>query len=308
MQPGKGGSLVFVAGPSFMPAAYRDTPLAPLLPFRLDRVQQPDAATLSEGYVVQPTDLGMATPAMQIGDTPEESQKIWQGLAPLYWLLRMPEVKPGVRVLAEHPTQTGSDGRHLPVFCIEYVGAGKVLFHATDETWRWRFRIGDRYFARYWGQMLRYLCRTKLEDAKAPVMLTSDRRTYDHGESVALRVRFGDERIAPTADDGVTVVVEVAGRQIDRLQLHRTRLGAGSSKEQWTTWHRATIARGLPRRHRRGPCQPPSFALPCRRARRSTFAWTRPSCGERPSRPVAAITISTVPTDCLPICLRVASL
>ncbi len=36
-QPAKGGALVLIAGPSFMPAAYGDTPLARLLPFRMDR-------------------------------------------------------------------------------------------------------------------------------------------------------------------------------------------------------------------------------------------------------------------------------
>ena len=48
---------------------------------------------------------------------------------------------------------------------MQYVGAGKVLFHATDETWRWRYRVGDVYFARYWVQTIRYLCRSKLADA-----------------------------------------------------------------------------------------------------------------------------------------------
>ena len=71
-QPAKGGSLVLIAGPSYMPAAFRDTPLARLLPFAVDRVRYP-AETLTEGFVVQPTDLGLASPAMQLGDTPEET-------------------------------------------------------------------------------------------------------------------------------------------------------------------------------------------------------------------------------------------
>ena len=77
-----------------------------------------------------------------------------------------------MRVLAEHPTRVGPDGRRLPVFCFQYVGAGKVLFHATDETWRWRYRVGDLYFARYWIQTIRYLCRSKLADAGRAATLT----------------------------------------------------------------------------------------------------------------------------------------
>ncbi len=36
-----------------------------------------------------------------------------------------------------------------------------VLFHTTDETWRWRRRVGDLYFARYWVQALRQLATAK---------------------------------------------------------------------------------------------------------------------------------------------------
>ena len=38
-------------------------------------------------------------------------------------------------------------GLPLPIVCLQFVGAGKVVFHATDETHRWRFRVGDIYFA-----------------------------------------------------------------------------------------------------------------------------------------------------------------
>ena len=57
-----------------MPAAYRDTPLAPLFPFLFPNVRLPKPEeTISEGFAVQPTDLGLASPAMQLGDTPEET-------------------------------------------------------------------------------------------------------------------------------------------------------------------------------------------------------------------------------------------
>ena len=126
---------MLIAGPSYMPAAYRDTPLARLLPFAAESVRYPDpAAVLSEGFVVQPTELGLASPAMQLGDTPEETQAIWRHLPPLYWLLEVPELKPGVRVLAEHPTRVGPDGRHLPVFCLAVRGGGQgaVPRHRRD--------------------------------------------------------------------------------------------------------------------------------------------------------------------------------
>lgn len=220
-QQAKGGGMVFIAGPRHMPQAFRDTPLAALMPVELATVRgpQPDQV-LTEGFPVQPTELGLASPPLQLGDTPAESVAIWQNLPPLYWMLDAPQLRPGVRVLAVNPKRLGPDGEPLPLICLQYVGAGKVLMHLTDETWRWRWRVGDVYFARYWVQMIRYLGRSKLA-AESGAVVTADRREYRRGEPVRLRVRFTDDRKAPTDDDGVTLVVEQEGRPSQRVALHR---------------------------------------------------------------------------------------
>ncbi|MBN2474132.1 MAG: hypothetical protein JXB62_05975 [Pirellulales bacterium] len=227
-QSGKGGALVLIAGARYMPSAYRDTPLARLMPVNIGSVRYPNPdQPITEGFMVRPTELGLDSPAMQLGDDPAQTQAIWHNLSPLYWLLEIPELKPGARVLAEHPTRRGQDGQPLPVICMQYVGAGKVVLHATDETWRWRQRVGDVFFARYWIQMLRYLSRSKLADRGGPAVLTTDRREYAHGDSVRLRVRFSDERLAPAEDDGVVVVVGRQGHKTERVQLHRATAGRG---------------------------------------------------------------------------------
>jgi hypothetical protein len=225
----KGGALVLVAGPNFMPQAYRDTPLARLMPFDPARVRNPEPnKPLTDGFVAQPTELGLASPAMQLGDSPEQSQAIWQKLPPLYWMTGVSDLKPSARVLAEHPTRTGPDGKRLPLIIMQYVGGGgKVLFHATDETYRWRRRVGDLYFARYWIQTLRYLSRSKLAEGDRSARLSTDRRDYPLGDPVRVQVRFTDERMAPLDDNGVTVELEQIGRQTQKVQLHRLETGQG---------------------------------------------------------------------------------
>lgn len=218
----KGGGLVFIAGPRFTPVAYRDTPLAPLMPVDLRSVSTAAVGeSLSESFVMQPSELGLTSPQMQLGDSFEESARIWRSLPGLYWLFESPGLRPAARVLAEHPTQLDAQGRPLPVIAMQFVGAGKVLFHATDETWRWRYRVGDVFFARYWVQTVRYLSRTKLLGKDRSAELTTDRRRYERGETVRFRVRFLDERNAPAIDDGVTVLVEREGHEKQRLSLHR---------------------------------------------------------------------------------------
>jgi len=101
-----------------------------------------------------------------------------------------------------------------------YVPPGKVLWHASDETYRWRYRVGDAIFARYWVQAIRFLSRSKLSGPRG-VELTADRSEYPTGTPVQLRVRFFDEKLAPTADDGVTVFVEGTDPRKRQVKLRR---------------------------------------------------------------------------------------
>ncbi len=224
----KGGGLVFIAGLRFMPDAYRDTPLAALLPLEFDGAApgQPISGR-GEGFQVLPTELGLASPTMQLGDTPEQSREIWSKLPSLYWMFEVSKLKPAVRVLAEDAGRSGDNGAKLPLICLQYAGAGKVLFHAVDSTWRWRYRVGDAFFARYWIQTIRYLSRAKLLGKDRSAELVTDRREYRRGETVLLRARFTDERQAPAEDDGVTIVLEQQGGKNIRVQLQRASMGHG---------------------------------------------------------------------------------
>jgi hypothetical protein len=123
--------------------------------------------------------------------------------------------------LAEHPQRLGTGGQRLPVIMMQYVGAGKVVLHGTDETWRWRLRRGDAHFARYWMQTLRFLSRSRLLGGTRKAEIKPDREDYRHGDVARIRMRFFDERDAPAEDDGVTVIVERSGSKRRRVKMHR---------------------------------------------------------------------------------------
>jgi hypothetical protein len=59
----------------------------------------------------------------------------------------------------------------------------------TDSTWRWRYRLGDTYFYRYWGQVLRTMTPHELPGENRLVRVTVDREKYNAGERVVLRAR-----------------------------------------------------------------------------------------------------------------------
>lgn len=219
----RGGGLIFVAGPRHTPLSYRETPLATLMPIDLDTATAPPlGAVLEDEYAIQPTRLGIDSPQMQLESSLAASLGVWRSLPGVYWLLEASDLRRGARALAVDPTRTGSSGENLPVICMQFLGAGKVIFHATDESYRWsRHEAGEHYFARYWIQTIRYLSRSRLLDGSRLAELTSDREEYRRGQPVRLRVRFFDDRLAPAHDDGVTVVLEREGSKRRQVTLHR---------------------------------------------------------------------------------------
>lgn len=225
----RGGGLIIMAGPKYMPLAFRDSPLAALFPANLDSFSVPDSDTVVKtSFRPRLTPLGQNSPALQLADTTAENLKLWnETLPPLRWFAKVSDLRPGVRVLADHPELRGIDNQPLPLITLQFHGAGKVVFHATDETYRWRFRAGDIYFARYWIQTIRYLSRSKLLGQEEGVELTADREEYQQGEAIRLRARFLDERAAPTEDDGVLCIVQHEAGQRRSVRLRRDALNRG---------------------------------------------------------------------------------
>ncbi len=225
----RGGGLVVLAGPRYTPLAYRDTPLAALLPVNLETASGPlPGAVLDQEFAPQPTRLGIASPQMQLADTLPASLALWREMPPWYWSLTASDLRPGARALAADPGRLGAGGEHLPLISMQFVGAGKVIFHASDETYRWaRHPAGEGYYTRYWVQTLRYLSRAKLLEGGRLAELTSERTEYRRGEAVRLRARFFDDRLAPAADDGVTVMLESDGSQRRQLVLRRDAVNRG---------------------------------------------------------------------------------
>lgn len=211
----RGGGVIFVAGPRHVPQDLRGTPIESLMPFDLETATLAEQDALADDeFNVRPTTLGVQHPILQLGDSDQETRDVWNSLPRVRWMLEAPDVNTTAMVLLEHPTRRNLVGGSLPVLLMQFVGAGKVVFQTIDETYLWaRHHGSDRYHARYWMQMIRYLGRSKLAADQFPAEVTTDMQQYLTNEPVRLRVRFRDDRLAPATEDGVTVAItDLKGR------------------------------------------------------------------------------------------------
>ena len=187
----KGGGFGMIAGPQWSPAAYRNTPIEAVLPVSVLRAEAGwPAEPITEGFRPMLTREGQASSIFRFFSDPLATERYLKDqIQPLYWYSRGITAKPGVgEVYAEHPTDLGPDGRRAPLLVLGRFGAGRTLFSAYDDSWRWRFYTGESIFDTYWVQQLRYLARSK-KLGQREITFTSDRTTYVNGEQVRLSLR-----------------------------------------------------------------------------------------------------------------------
>jgi hypothetical protein len=216
----KGGGLLAIAGSQFMPAAYRDTPLADVLPIEPSERPEADDADHMMPFRLRLTPVGQMHPLFHLAPDETDNQAVWERLMPQYWSAGRLRPKAAAEVLAARPSGSGSSAE--PIAVQQFVGAGRVLFFGFDETWRWRRREDERQYNQFWIQTVRFLARTRLGRPD----LRLDRQTpYRQGEPIRVFVRFPEDVPPPGPDMPVEVAIESTGSggDIEGQKLRLTR-------------------------------------------------------------------------------------
>ncbi|HYT93728.1 MAG TPA: hypothetical protein VEL76_33725 [Gemmataceae bacterium] len=204
----RGGTLVILAGKRYMPLAFHsaasddeDDPLLRMLP-----IEKPRAVSPGTGFPVTLTHDGGLTPFLQMDTTAEESAQRWAEFPRHYWGL-VGRRKPGAVTLAyladdlRSKDDIASDKKDKDalekaqgLIVRQNYGFGRVLLVGLDSTWRWRYRTGDAYHHRFWGQVVRWAAADKLLPAgNRYVRFGSRDPVYRQGQDASITVRLEDE-------------------------------------------------------------------------------------------------------------------
>jgi hypothetical protein len=215
----RGASLLVIAGEQHMPHEFAGTPLEACLPTQIS--SSPDPVITEEAFRWQLTAEGKRSPITQLEDNSADNDHVWATLPGMYWAAGVPRVKPGATVLASHPTRRNADGPY-PLVVTQPFGAGKVFLQLVDSTWTWRWRVGDRHFYRYWGQVFRTLTPRELPGNSRFVQLNADRSSYRLGEKVNLSARLLDAYYHPIKAENATITLKGENNQEQRVTLQAT--------------------------------------------------------------------------------------
>ena len=96
-------------------------------------------------------------------------------------------------------------------------GAGEVLFVGTDNFWRFRRNVGDRYHSILWGQIIQRMAGARLLTEVPRVTLKANKRRFRQGDRVRIYARLFTANWEPREDEVVRAIL-AAGDEPDRRQ------------------------------------------------------------------------------------------
>ena len=91
---------------------------------------------------------------------------------------------------------TRSTDTNNPIMVTHIYGKGRTFFNGLDSTWRWRYIHGDRYFYRFWGQVIRHVAMRKVLTKKDEFLLEIDKHVYKPGKLVKIKLHVPKEFLA----------------------------------------------------------------------------------------------------------------
>ena len=208
----RGGRLIVVAGEHHMPAAYVGDSLFDILP-----VQPQFSAQLPHEPFIAISQEGAMHPAMQIEAAPSESRERWtlaSSRTSVGFVSPWSIPKDSARVLAtlrdrDATVDESAAGqtRETAWLCWHRSGSGRVVYASAPATFKLRFRGGDLYHHRFWGQMLRWCMSSDLASDEQLVHLRTDKSNYIQGDTVQIVAQLRNTQGFPEVGGEVSVTI-----------------------------------------------------------------------------------------------------
>lgn len=183
-----------------------------------------DWTSMNSRLLTQPwlTQDGTLVDALRLTES-HDPQQDWQQLEPLQYVSQV-KARIGSEVLAV--AQSPID--ETPLMVYRQFGAGKVLFMASDETWRWRYKVADQIHTRLWNQLSRWIMRSPLAVRGEFVSLDSGRPNYEPGQAIEVKCQLRGADGQPLSGQTASAVLNSGSEIVTRIPLVESRDIPGS--------------------------------------------------------------------------------
>ncbi|MEM1424507.1 MAG: hypothetical protein AAGH64_10960, partial [Planctomycetota bacterium] len=219
----RGAGLLWIGGEASTPSRWFDTELADLLPFSRTGA---DGTRLLDPFVVTPALGADRLGVLRLSEDPEEP---WPavlddpgtGWSTFYYgqAIDPAGVKPTAEVLAF--ARSIVTGDETPIALTMRYGAGRSVYIATDEVWRYRYGRAEVLYERFWVPLVRMLGRESLSRAGRALVFRATPTRAIVERPVRLRLELLDQALIDAAPREIRVALEreaAAGDTTDETQ------------------------------------------------------------------------------------------
>lgn len=242
----RGALLVCVAGPRYMPHGHDSRVLQDLLPVSYTPGTATRYDTPESAYRIHLTAAGREHAVTSQSTSRALNEELWSTFPPMRWRYSGARLKDTAEVLAyahsvgSAPTAAGFTPDGSPgsveaaiqqlanqknveaenaILSTIRAGLGKVLLLHFDQTWRFRYGVGDTYHHRFWGQVTRWGAGPNLRSGNDFVRLGTDRLSYTPNDAIEVTAKVLDPERRPVTDAGVEVEIWKDGERLRKQRL-----------------------------------------------------------------------------------------
>ena len=115
----------------------------------------------------------------------------------------------------------------MPAVVYRSFGAGQVLYHGFDDSWRWRQEVADLHHVKYWNQVANWIAELPFAVRDKFISLDAGAITYAPGDSANIRVRLRDGEGKPVTSTAVDAVLTRDGKRAAVIRLNVDENGGG---------------------------------------------------------------------------------
>ena len=176
----RGGGMIFVDGRRGYLRRWAEGQAGPLFP-----VEWSADPLTGKPTSLKLTSKGATISALTLQLEKQDNERFWTELPVPHSLVNV-QALPGAEVLVE----TDVAGSLYPAMVTRRSGAGRVLYLAFDETWRWRYKVADTWHQRIWNQLARFVMPRPFAVSGEYLSVDTGAISYDPGDTVAVRIRL----------------------------------------------------------------------------------------------------------------------
>ena len=208
----RGGGVLLIDGERNRLKTLLGRPAAPLLPISFNSLKD-SASDYAPFERLTLSTRAKNLPALSLAPGTAPQSAAWDKLQAPHWMADCTPL-PGSEVLVE-----AAQGKiSKPALVHSRYGAGKILYCASDETWRWRNNVAGIFQERFWSQIVTWIAAQPFAVQTAEVSLDTGGFVFKEGSTVELRVFIDPKHEpAPTRSFGASALSGVLWRNGNRI-------------------------------------------------------------------------------------------